>query len=182
MGEQGGLQAGGGCSVQKPVLSCLVALPASCAPPTPRLGSPTATPSAAPPGGGASVIYADTVGDLGYAEELGNYAEYSGGPNQQVSAAGQAQHSCKWGQLHGAAERVAGLLSSRSCTADQHVRELFALSFAPRKHTTMQRRCWRRPPHTQASGEADDSSGSRAAAELASSWLFPGAGADQPFI
>lgn len=32
-------------------------------------------------GGGASVIYADTVADLGYAEELGNYAEYSGGPN-----------------------------------------------------------------------------------------------------
>ena len=29
-------------------------------------------------GGGASVIYADTVGDLGYAHELGNYAEYSG--------------------------------------------------------------------------------------------------------
>ncbi len=25
-------------------------------------------------GGGASVIYADTVGDLGYAHELGNYA------------------------------------------------------------------------------------------------------------
>ena len=34
-------------------------------------------------GGGASVIYADTVGDLGYAEELGNYAEYSGAPNTQ---------------------------------------------------------------------------------------------------
>ncbi len=33
------------------------------------------------------MIYADTVGDLGYAEELGNYAEYSGGPNQQVGAA-----------------------------------------------------------------------------------------------
>ena len=32
-------------------------------------------------GGGASVIYADTVGDLGFAAELGNYAEYSGGPN-----------------------------------------------------------------------------------------------------
>ncbi|KAK9817084.1 hypothetical protein WJX72_009285 [[Myrmecia] bisecta] len=32
-------------------------------------------------GGGASVIYADTVADLGYAEELGNYAEYSGAPN-----------------------------------------------------------------------------------------------------
>lgn len=32
-------------------------------------------------GGGASVIYADTVGDLGLAQELGNYAEYSGGPN-----------------------------------------------------------------------------------------------------
>eukprot|EP00249_Psilotum_nudum_P016520 c25861_g1_i1 orf=172-1464(+) len=34
-------------------------------------------------GGGASVIYADTVGDLGYASELGNYAEYSGAPNQE---------------------------------------------------------------------------------------------------
>lgn len=32
-------------------------------------------------GGGASVIYADTVGDLGAAAELGNYAEYSGGPS-----------------------------------------------------------------------------------------------------
>jgi len=35
-------------------------------------------------GGGASVIYADTVGDLGFAEELGNYAEYSGAPNMQA--------------------------------------------------------------------------------------------------
>ncbi|KAL9265585.1 ATP-citrate synthase alpha chain protein 2-like protein [Drosera capensis] len=34
-------------------------------------------------GGGASVIYADTVGDLGYASELGNYAEYSGTPNEE---------------------------------------------------------------------------------------------------
>lgn len=34
-------------------------------------------------GGGASVIYADTVGDLGFAQELGNYAEYSGGPSTQ---------------------------------------------------------------------------------------------------
>ncbi|XP_057721747.1 ATP-citrate synthase alpha chain protein 2 [Arachis stenosperma] len=34
-------------------------------------------------GGGASVIYADTVGDLGYASELGNYAEYSGAPNKE---------------------------------------------------------------------------------------------------
>lgn len=33
-------------------------------------------------GGGASVIYADTVGDLGYASELGNYAEYSGAPKE----------------------------------------------------------------------------------------------------
>lgn len=33
---------------------------------------------------GASVIYADTVADLGYADELGNYAEYSGAPNLQV--------------------------------------------------------------------------------------------------
>ncbi|GBF94241.1 ATP-citrate synthase alpha chain [Raphidocelis subcapitata] len=34
-------------------------------------------------GGGASVIYADTVGDLGWAQELGNYGEYSGAPNTQ---------------------------------------------------------------------------------------------------
>jgi ATP citrate (pro-S)-lyase len=34
-------------------------------------------------GGGASVIYADTVVDIGYAEELGNYAEYSGNPKEQ---------------------------------------------------------------------------------------------------
>ncbi|KAL6577891.1 ATP-citrate synthase alpha chain protein 1 [Orobanche minor] len=34
-------------------------------------------------GGGASVIYTDTVGDLGYASELGNYAEYSGAPNEE---------------------------------------------------------------------------------------------------
>ncbi|KAJ9512086.1 hypothetical protein QJQ45_012635 [Haematococcus lacustris] len=32
-------------------------------------------------GGGASVIYTDTVADLGYAQELGNYGEYSGAPN-----------------------------------------------------------------------------------------------------
>lgn len=35
-------------------------------------------------GGGASVIYADTVGDLGFSAELGNYGEYSGAPNTQV--------------------------------------------------------------------------------------------------
>ncbi len=34
-------------------------------------------------GGGASVIYADTVCDLGYAEELAMYGEYSGNPNTQ---------------------------------------------------------------------------------------------------
>lgn len=33
-------------------------------------------------GGGASVIYADTVADLGAADELGNYAEYSGAPSE----------------------------------------------------------------------------------------------------
>ncbi|MBN1763244.1 MAG: ATPase [Methanomicrobia archaeon] len=32
-------------------------------------------------GGGASVIYADTVVDLGYGEELANYGEYSGDPS-----------------------------------------------------------------------------------------------------
>jgi len=34
-------------------------------------------------GGGASVIYADTVTDLGYGDDLGNYGEYSGGPNEE---------------------------------------------------------------------------------------------------
>jgi ATP citrate (pro-S)-lyase len=34
-------------------------------------------------GGGASVIFSDTVGDLGFAPELGNYGEYSGAPSEQ---------------------------------------------------------------------------------------------------
>ncbi|MFH0884207.1 MAG: ATP citrate lyase citrate-binding domain-containing protein [Candidatus Micrarchaeota archaeon] len=34
-------------------------------------------------GGGASVIYADTVVDLGYMKELANYGEYSGDPNEE---------------------------------------------------------------------------------------------------
>eukprot|EP00163_Fabomonas_tropica_P028359 TRINITY_DN5750_c0_g1_i1.p1 TRINITY_DN5750_c0_g1~~TRINITY_DN5750_c0_g1_i1.p1 ORF type:complete len:1122 (+),score=399.79 TRINITY_DN5750_c0_g1_i1:269-3634(+) len=32
-------------------------------------------------GGGASVIYSDTISDLGYAKELANYGEYSGAPS-----------------------------------------------------------------------------------------------------
>ncbi len=34
-------------------------------------------------GGGASLVYADTIADLGYAEELANYGEYSGNPSRQ---------------------------------------------------------------------------------------------------
>jgi ATP-citrate lyase beta-subunit len=34
-------------------------------------------------GGGASVIYADTVCDLGYSKELANYGEYSGNPSTE---------------------------------------------------------------------------------------------------
>jgi ATP-citrate lyase beta-subunit len=34
-------------------------------------------------GGGASVIYADTICDLGYAKEMANYGEYSGDPNTE---------------------------------------------------------------------------------------------------
>ncbi|MFX1380527.1 MAG: ATP citrate lyase citrate-binding domain-containing protein, partial [Promethearchaeota archaeon] len=34
-------------------------------------------------GGGASVIYTDTIADLGFSEELGNYGEYSGNPSQE---------------------------------------------------------------------------------------------------
>jgi succinyl-CoA synthetase beta subunit len=33
-------------------------------------------------GGGASVIYADTVADLGFGSELANYGEYSGNPSR----------------------------------------------------------------------------------------------------
>jgi len=34
-------------------------------------------------GGGASVIYADTIVDLGFKDELANYGEYSGNPNTE---------------------------------------------------------------------------------------------------
>ena len=36
-------------------------------------------------GGGASVIYADTVVDLGFTEELANYGEYSGNPSTELT-------------------------------------------------------------------------------------------------
>ena len=36
-------------------------------------------------GGGASVIFADTVCDLGYAKELSNYGEYSGDPSRELT-------------------------------------------------------------------------------------------------
>ena len=36
-------------------------------------------------GGGASVIYADTVVDLGYTDELANYGEYSGNPSTELT-------------------------------------------------------------------------------------------------
>ncbi|MCA9385157.1 ATPase [Candidatus Dojkabacteria bacterium] len=38
-------------------------------------------------GGGASVIFADTVADLGFVDELGNYGEYSGNPSTDETAA-----------------------------------------------------------------------------------------------
>jgi ATP citrate (pro-S)-lyase len=36
-------------------------------------------------GGGASVIYADTITDLGYITELANYGEYSGDPSEEFT-------------------------------------------------------------------------------------------------
>jgi len=36
-------------------------------------------------GGGASVIYADTVCDLGFSKELANYGEYSGNPSRELT-------------------------------------------------------------------------------------------------
>ncbi|HMA76022.1 MAG TPA: ATP citrate lyase citrate-binding domain-containing protein [Candidatus Krumholzibacteriaceae bacterium] len=38
-------------------------------------------------GGGASVIFADTVADLGFAGELANYGEYSGNPSRELTYA-----------------------------------------------------------------------------------------------
>jgi len=36
-------------------------------------------------GGGASVIYADTIADLGHVSEMANYGEYSGNPNREMT-------------------------------------------------------------------------------------------------
>ncbi|CAE7898986.1 ACLY, partial [Symbiodinium sp. KB8] len=36
-------------------------------------------------GGGASVVYADTVTDLGFGHELANYGEYSGAPSEDLT-------------------------------------------------------------------------------------------------
>ena len=36
-------------------------------------------------GGGASVIYADTITDLGCMNELANYGEYSGDPSEEFT-------------------------------------------------------------------------------------------------
>ena len=36
-------------------------------------------------GGGASVIYADTVCDIGFSKELANYGEYSGDPSRDLT-------------------------------------------------------------------------------------------------
>ncbi len=35
--------------------------------------------------GGASVVYADTLSDLGMAEEVSNYGEYSGDPTESLT-------------------------------------------------------------------------------------------------
>lgn len=36
-------------------------------------------------GGGASVIYADTITDMGFMEQMANYGEYSGDPNEEFT-------------------------------------------------------------------------------------------------
>jgi ATP citrate (pro-S)-lyase len=36
-------------------------------------------------GGGASVIFADTITDLGFMDEMANYGEYSGDPNEEFT-------------------------------------------------------------------------------------------------
>ena len=36
-------------------------------------------------GGGASVVYADTISDLGFGGELANYGEYSGAPTEETT-------------------------------------------------------------------------------------------------
>jgi len=36
-------------------------------------------------GGGASVIFTDTLSDLGYSKEIANYGEYSGDPSEEFT-------------------------------------------------------------------------------------------------
>ena len=122
------------------------------------------------------MIYADTVGDLGYAEELGNYGEYSGGPNQQVSAVGVAlckrssgsgggavqAFEWKWG-WRCASVRVEGELGSLGSEPSRgwanrpgdctHANSCTCacLPIYCRRPTTMPRQCWRWPLRTQAS-------------------------------
>jgi ATP-citrate lyase beta-subunit len=55
-------------------------------------------------GGGASVIFTDTVADLGFADELGNYGEYSGNPTQEhteIYAQTVIDLMCKYPPLKG---------------------------------------------------------------------------------
>ena len=44
-------------------------------------------------GGGASVIYADTITDLGFMNEMANYGEYSGDPNEEFTYSVRANYS-----------------------------------------------------------------------------------------
>ena len=47
-------------------------------------------------GGGASVVYADTVADYGMGHELANYGEYSGAPSTQELEFLRPQRVCSW--------------------------------------------------------------------------------------
>lgn len=58
-------------------------------------------------GGGASVIYADTICDLGGANELANYGEYSGAPSEQ--------------QTFDYAKTILSLMTSGECRPDGKV-------------------------------------------------------------
>lgn len=78
-------------------------------------------------GGGASVIYADTVGDLGFAAELGNVR-------------GRGRLGFKRGQQWGEGEGGRPFLLT--CTAHTHTHHTFVTTTTIHRHLDIQKPCW----------------------------------------
>ena len=122
----------------------------------PLLGAPTwpSLPLPLPlPGGGASVIYADTVADLGYAEELGERLCVRGAAVPDRQAALSSAHL----QLLGRAPATRVPASSPlplPARLPQATMPSTAAGPTPQKRTSMRARCWMRPQPTRVGGWA----------------------------